>query len=93
MGNTIGRFGYHIVKMKKDDDMPFNPIVTIVLDHWGSDRDGAPTVSANLMTEPEIDEYIKNLKDDLDAVGAKAKAALRKAESETRSIVSSKRAG
>ncbi len=93
MGNTIGQFAFHIIKMdKKDKDgLPFNPIVTIVLDHWStSERDKIPTISADLMSESEIDYHVKALKDDLDAVGKKAKAALRKARDETRAIVSAR---
>ena len=38
---------------------------------------GGPEVSAQLMTDAEIDLHIKQLKEDLDAVGKAAKRALR----------------
>lgn len=88
MGKTIGQFTFHIVKMGKNERLPFNPIVTIGLDHYSSNKDEMPSVSANLMTEDEIDYHIQALKDDLDAVGKKAKVALRKAIDEARSYKS-----
>ena len=57
--------------------MPSNPIVFLNLRYWGSDGEGdAPHVSPSLMSEQEIDDYIKVLKADLDAVGKRAKRAL-----------------
>ena len=85
MSKTIGQFSFHIVKMSKADKGPFNPIVTITLDHYSANKDEMPTVSPHLMTEKEIEFHIQALKDDLDAVGKKAKAALRKAKDEARS--------
>jgi len=84
MGRTIGKFAFRIIKMDKKPKMPFNPIVTITLDNWSTSDDEVPTISANLMTEGEIDYHIQALKNDLDAVGKRAKAALRKAMDEAR---------
>ena len=86
MSKTIGRFGYTIAKMKKSDRLPFNPVVHICLEHWR--ENGAPIVTPQLMSEREIDEYVKYLKDDLDSVGRKAKAALVRAKASTLKIVS-----
>jgi len=77
------------MKMDGKDKLPFNPIVTIRLDNWTTSKDEVPTISAHLMTEDEIDYHIEALKDDLDAVGKKAKAALRKAMDEARRYKSS----
>jgi len=44
------------------------------------------------MHEREIDDYIQALKDDLDAVGRRAKAALKKAKATTHKIVSERNA-
>lgn len=88
MSETIGTFGYTIAKMEKSDRLPFNPVVHICLEHWSVPKDGAPTVTPQLMSEGEIDEYVKSLKDDLDSVGRKAKAALVRAKASTRKIVS-----
>jgi hypothetical protein len=90
MSKTIGQFTYHIVKMGKNEKLPFNPIATIRLDHYSSSQDEMPTVSPHLMTEEEINHHIQALKDDLDAVGKKAKAALRKAIDEARSYKSNR---
>jgi len=80
MGKTIGQFAYDIIKMDGREQIPFNPIVTIMLDHFcQSEISRMPTVSPHLMTESEIDDHIQALKDDLDVVGKKAKLALRKA--------------
>jgi len=88
MGNTIGKFDYRIVKMDEnpnENQLPFNPIVTITLNNWStSNEDNVPTISAHLMTEDEIDYHIRARKDDLDAVGKRAKVALRKATDEAR---------
>ncbi len=90
MSKTIGTFGYIIAKMKKSDRLPFNPVVHICLEHWPVPKDGAPIVTPQLMSEREIDEYVKYLKDDLDSVGRNAKAALVRAKASTLKIVSDK---
>jgi hypothetical protein len=87
MGKTIGQFDYSIKAMKKEFPLPFDPQVLIHLQHWGME-DGAPLVSASLMSESEIDRHIQDLKDDLDAVGKRAKAALVRAKAQTKAIVS-----
>ncbi len=88
MSKTIGTFGYTIAKMKKSDRLPFNPVVHICLQNWSTPSDGAPIVTPQLMTEGEIDWYVKALKDDLDSVGRKAKAALVRANTSTLKIAS-----
>ena len=88
MSNTIRQFDYQIFRMKKGDVLPMNPIVVLCLAHWAGNNDESPRVSAHLMTDQEIDWQIQALKDDLDVLGKRAKAALRKAETETRAIVS-----
>jgi hypothetical protein len=91
MSKTIGQFDFDLVKMQKGDSMPFNPHVTIVLKHWGAtDSGGAPVVSANLMTDAEIDWQIAAMKEDIDAVGRRAKAALHKARDAPLAIVASR---
>lgn len=90
MSKTIKRFEYRVIKMRKHDRLPFNPHVEIVLEHWATGNDGVPIVSPHLMTDIEIDEYVQQLKADLDAVGKKAKAALRRASEETIALVSSR---
>ncbi len=88
MSNTIGNFGYTIVKMKKSDGLLFNPVVHICLQRWSTQSDGTPIVTPQLISEEEIDWYVKALKDDLDSVGRKAKAALVRANTSTLKIVS-----
>lgn len=87
MSNTIGQFDYRIETMKKGDSLPFDPQVHIELKRWGMKGD-VPVISPTLMSEAEIDEQIKFMKDDLDAVGKRAKAALRQAREKTKTIVS-----
>lgn len=92
MSNTIGQFDYRIYKMSGKDRLPSNPIVQVILAQWTSDKgNDTPVISPHLMTAAEIDYHIKALKDDLDAVGVKAKAALVLAKAETRAIVSTKK--
>lgn len=89
MANTIGQFDYTTTQMDKGDHLPFDPFVVINLKHWGHDTSGgSPVVSANLMTEREIDAHIANLKADLDAVAVKAKRSLVAARQATMAIVS-----
>lgn len=88
MSSIIKKFTYDIHKMKKRDDPLFDPFVQLTLADWGTAKgSNAPLVSATLASEAEIDEHIKNLKDDLDAVGKAAKTALRKAREQTMSFV------
>ena len=89
MGNTIGQFDYSIKTMKKGDSLPFDPQVHIELKHWGMNGD-IPVISPTLMSEAEIDEQIKFMKVDLDAVGKRAKAALVRAKEQTKAIVAAR---
>lgn len=85
MSKTIKQFGYQIIKMAKGDNLPFNPHAEIiVLDHWTSNGNGHPIISPNLMSDGEIDEYVEQLKADIDAVGKRAKGALSRAKNETK---------
>lgn len=91
---TIGYFDFSITKMTADHKLPFDPIARIGLKRWQeAAADGGPVISPHLMSDAEIDEHIAALKDDLDAVGAKAKRALRMARDETQRIVSGKHQG
>jgi hypothetical protein len=89
MGSTIGQFEYSIATMKKGDSLPFDPQVHIELKHWGTNGD-IPVCSPTLMSEAEIDEQINFMKQDLDAVGKRAKAALVRAKEQTKAIVSAR---
>ena len=92
MSKTIGKFDFEVTKMGKDDPLPFDPIVKICLKSYGATtRDGSPTLSANLMSATEIDEHIRYLKDDLDALSTKAKRALEVAKKQTLILVTSQR--
>lgn len=88
MANTIKQFFFLVMQMKKSDQFPSNPIVTICLDNWSPTKDGVPVISPHLMSEGEIDDYVEALKADLDAVNRRAKAALKKAKASTKKIVS-----
>ncbi|NRF72465.1 hypothetical protein HLB44_36500 [Aquincola sp. S2] len=89
MSKTIGRFGHEVTKMTKDDRLPFDPYVMLCLQSYGgTTRDRAPTISAHLMSEDEIDSYVSQLKADLDTAGASAKRALKAAKEQTQRIVS-----
>jgi hypothetical protein len=79
VSTTIKQFDYSITK-GRPGDTPFSPHVVLTLAGHGTNEDGTPLLSANLMTSAEIDFQIQALKDDLDAVGKRAKAALAKAQ-------------
>lgn len=89
MPSTIEQFDYEVTSMEKGNQLPFDPYVLLCLKHHGATtRDGAPTISASLMTEHEIDFHISQLKADLDALARSSKAALRKARERTQQLVS-----
>jgi hypothetical protein len=89
MVNTIGQFDYEITKMDSDSPLPFNPQIVLCLKHWGATtRDSAPTISATLMTEQEIDFHVDQLKADLDRLAGTAKAALSKEKTRTKELES-----
>ena len=91
MSRTIGRFGARVIKMGRSHKLPFHPFVEVVLDSWMSgETDKTPVISAQLMTDREIDEYVEALKEDLDAAAKNAKAGLRRAKEETTAIVDAK---
>lgn len=90
MSNTIKTFGVRTVKMGRSNDLPFPPHVSIVLEQWTTVGKDIPAVTAQLANEAEIDTWIGLLKADLDAAGARAKAAIRKAREETAAIVAAR---
>ena len=90
MSRTIGLFGYAITEMTESDRRPFEPIVRIFLKRWATTKEDVPTLSPELMTDEEIDHNIQLLKDDLDNVGRRAKAALKTAQTSTQKIVASR---
>ena len=88
MPHTIKNFGYTVTKMDKTDQCPFSPHVTIVLKTWIVEgRDGARTISPDLMTAGEIDEHIDALRADLEVVRAAAKRELELAKKATLALV------
>lgn len=64
------------------DPGPLTPKIFICLKRW-TDRRGTPVISADFVSDLEIDACIKQMKDELDAVGVKAKRALRRADERT----------
>ena len=86
MAKTAGMFGYELRAPKERRGVPFMPfkaVVHIVPTHYSKDRDGWPLLSHELMSEGEIDEYVRACKEDLDHVGRRAKRALRSANQKT----------
>lgn len=71
---------YAIVQMD-EDGQPFSPIVHIEL---------VASESRDLMTNREIDEYVRQLKSDLDETGKQAKSALEKAKTQTAKFVAAR---
>jgi hypothetical protein len=60
------------------NDPPFNPYVYVVLSEHFKDYNGNITLSANLMSEIEIDESVNLLISQLEKVRQKAKRKLKK---------------
>lgn len=73
-----GKIGVHnpFRKWKKGDFLA-NPHLNLVLNEFGRDKDGTIFLSANLMTEEEIDWAVKSLIQDAQKAGKAAKLALR----------------
>ncbi len=90
MGKTIKVFGYTVIQMAESDRMPFDPFVKIWLDRKFAHVDDVRSVSPQLNSKEEIDSHIQLLKEDLDNVARKAKAALKAAQASTLKIVESK---
>jgi hypothetical protein len=84
---TIGTFTYKLLA-PQTGEMPFNAIVHICPKSWTTGEDGWLQLTPQLMTEGEIDEYVRAMKEDLDHVGRLAKRALRKANDKTRTPTS-----
>ena len=72
MANTIGRFDFRVLGAK---GASVSPSIEIILSTWKS-ADRAISLSPDLNTGREIDDYIRDLKDNLDEVGKRAKGAL-----------------
>lgn len=88
MANTIGRFDFEATEMEKEGSLPFDPIIRLCLKvSHGNTRDGFPLISPDLMSEAEIDEYILQLKADLESVGRSAKIKLKKSKEKTLNLV------
>ena len=90
MSKTIGVFGISITKMAESGRLPFDPFVHICLERWSTTEEDVPTLSPQLATKKEIDIHIRLLKEDLDGVGRRAKAALKAAQTSTLKIVASR---
>ncbi|MER9485072.1 hypothetical protein NKI50_03625 [Mesorhizobium sp. M0563] len=85
---TTGKFDFQLTGIVRDGSVDLNPemislempTVQIFL-RWHSTADnGAPAVINECRTEGEVDTNIQMLKDELDAVATRAKAALRREE-------------
>ena len=79
-------FDYNLVA-PKEGDYPFTPSIHIVLNNVSTDSDGRVSLSAQLMTDHEIDYRIQSIKDDLDRIGHTAKQALRRAHARPNRVV------
>ncbi len=91
MSNTIEVFGYKVVKMAESDRTPFDPFVRIWLERNFVHVVDVQSVSPRLNSKEEIDSHIRLLKEDLDNVARKAKAALQAAQTSTLKIAESRK--
>ena len=78
-------FDYRIVAPNKGDH-PFRAFVYIVPKSYSSAEDGWPLLPPQL-TEPEIDGWVQEFKDDLDRMGKRAKRALQRANKKTLEVL------
>jgi hypothetical protein len=75
MSGPIGRFGFEVFGGGSES---LSPAIVLVVERWRAEEN-APSISPNLMSEREVDEYIASLKADLDRISRRAKAVLRNA--------------
>jgi hypothetical protein len=54
----------------------YSPHILFILEWWGSNQTGRVELSPDLMSEGEIDFYVKELKADLERAAKKAKRLL-----------------
>jgi len=80
MSRTIGQFGFELVRRDKltPGEISLPPYVYLNLKGW-TEHNGTPGISAQLMSEGEIDAIVDALKKDLDKVGRSAKKGLAQA--------------
>jgi hypothetical protein len=64
----------------KKGDMPFTPYLHIHLSEYSSDAEGHILLSAQLMTDKEIDEAVDLLLKQLENVRKRAKSKLKKSK-------------
>ena len=84
MSKTVRRFDFEVTQMSKDDPLPFDPFIQLSVNPSGNTtRTRTPVISAHLMTDMEVDEYVRLLKDDLDSVAKRAKRDLKRAREHT----------
>ncbi len=92
MSMTIKQFDIRVVRMDNPKQLPFDPFVQVIVDHWmHNQHEHAPIISAPLVTEAEIDEHFGNLIADLEALRAHARSALKLARARTNQLVASKK--
>ena len=82
MTKTPIRFTFRILA-PGPDDLAFSAIVHIVPAMWSTAPDETPLLSENLMSDQEIDDYVRRCKDEFDEVGRLAKRALQRANKRT----------
>ena len=76
---AIQIFGYKLMGGAKHKPIPTVPMIVITLERGTTDDEGRILLSPRLMCPAEIDDQVKLLKDDLDALAFRAKAAFKKA--------------
>ncbi len=81
MANTVGRFTFVLLGDDESgsSDISIGPVIKICLKQWTTLDNGDPAISPNLMSEDDIDKYIKDLKEDLEAVRDSAKREFQRA--------------
>ena len=83
MASTAGRFTFDIIT-PDEGACPFDARVHLYVRPCGNSENNQLRLSAELMTEGQIDAYIGQLKKDLDHTGKLAKKTLKQANSKTR---------
>jgi len=76
---NVKRFGVRLREGRGTADPSLSPVIDFTLLNYSREPDGSIVVSAELLTEREIDDWAKEIKASVDSALAEAKSSLRHA--------------
>jgi len=76
---NVRRFGIRLRGGRGSADPSLSPVIDFTLLNYSQGPDGGITLSAELLTEREIDDWATKMKASVDSAVAEAKSSLRQA--------------